>query len=90
MLAVTLQSTLRPICSASCVERGLGLPTPWDQQWSLRMQQVLAFETDLLNYDDIFDGSHVIEQRTAELREAATKSSTMFLSSVEHSTQSKR
>ena len=37
------------------------------------MQQVLAFETDLLNYDDIFDGSHVIEQRTAELREAATQ-----------------
>ena len=45
----------------------LGLPKPWDQQWSLRMQQVLAFETDLLEYDDIFDGSHVIEARTAEL-----------------------
>ena len=39
----------------------LGLPRPWDQQWSLRMQQVLAFETDLLEYDDLFDGSHVIE-----------------------------
>ena len=49
----------------------LGLPTPWDQQWSLRMQQVLAFETDLLEYGDIFDGSHVIEQRTTELRAAA-------------------
>ena len=36
----------------------LGLPRPWDQQWSLRIQQVLAFETDLLEYDDIFDGSH--------------------------------
>ena len=46
----------------------LGLPRPWDQQWSLRMQQVLAFETDLLEYDDLFDGSHVIEARTAELR----------------------
>tara|TARA_B100001105_G_scaffold55636_1_gene42283 strand:+ start:683 stop:2410 length:1728 start_codon:yes stop_codon:yes gene_type:complete len=45
----------------------LGLPKPWDQQWSLRMQQVLALETDLLEYDDIFDGSHVIEARTAEL-----------------------
>lgn len=49
----------------------LGLPRPWDQQWSLRIQQVLALETDLLEYDDIFDGSHVVENRTAELvREA--------------------
>ena len=45
----------------------LGLPKPWDQQWSLRIQQVLALETDLLEHDDIFDGSHVIEGRTAEL-----------------------
>ena len=45
----------------------LGLPRPWDQQWSLRMQQVLALETDLLEYEDIFDGSHVIESRTEEL-----------------------
>jgi len=50
----------------------LGLPRPWDQQWSLRAQQILAFETDLLEYDDIFTGSHVIEARTAELVEAAT------------------
>ena len=50
----------------------LGLPRPWDQQWSLRMQQVLALETDLLEYEDIFDGSHVIEARTAELVDAAT------------------
>ena len=49
----------------------LGLPRPWDQQWSLRMQQVLAHETDLLEYDDIFDGSHVVEGRTRELVEAA-------------------
>ncbi|HEY6534182.1 MAG TPA: protein meaA, partial [Acidimicrobiales bacterium] len=49
----------------------LGLPRPWDQQWSLRIQQVLALETDLLEYDDIFAGSHVIEGRTAELIEAA-------------------
>lgn len=49
----------------------LGLPRPWDQQWSLRAQQILAFETDLLEYDDIFAGSHVIEGRTAELVEAA-------------------
>jgi (2R)-ethylmalonyl-CoA mutase len=49
----------------------LGLPRPWDQQWSLRMQQVLAFETDILEYDDIFDGSTVVEARTIELAEAA-------------------
>jgi (2R)-ethylmalonyl-CoA mutase len=49
----------------------LGLPRPWDQQWSLRIQQVLAFETDLLEYDDIFDGSKVIEAKTAELVEGA-------------------
>jgi (2R)-ethylmalonyl-CoA mutase len=49
----------------------LGLPRPWDQQWSLRIQQVLAFETDLLEYDDIFAGSKVIEAKTAELAEAA-------------------
>ncbi|QGG96567.1 protein meaA [Actinomarinicola tropica] len=49
----------------------LGLPRPWDQQWSLRIQQVLAYETDLLEYEDIFDGSHVIEGRTNELIEAA-------------------
>ena len=47
----------------------LGLPRPWDQQWSLRIQQVLAYETDLLEYDDIFDGSHVMEQLTADLAE---------------------
>jgi ethylmalonyl-CoA mutase len=49
----------------------LGLPRPWDQQWSLRMQQVLAYETDLLEYGDLFDGSHVVEARTRELVDAA-------------------
>jgi len=49
----------------------LGLPRPWDQQWSLRIQQVLAFESDLLEYGDIFDGSVVIEGKTAELAEAS-------------------
>jgi ethylmalonyl-CoA mutase len=49
----------------------LGLPRPWDQQWSLRMQQVLAYETDLLEYDDLLDGSHVVEARTRELIDAA-------------------
>ena len=49
----------------------LGLPHPWDQQWSLRIQQILAYESDLLEYDDIFAGSRVIESRTDELIEAA-------------------
>src|SRR5205823_4542189 len=49
----------------------LGLPRPWDQQWSLRIQQVLAFETDLLEYDDLFDGSKVVERKTAELVDGA-------------------
>ena len=49
----------------------LGLPRPWDQQLSLRIQQVLALETDLLDYDDIFAGSHVVERRTDELDDAA-------------------
>jgi len=49
----------------------LGLPRPWDQQWSLRIQQILAYETDLLEHEDLFDGSRVVEERTRELiREA--------------------
>jgi (2R)-ethylmalonyl-CoA mutase len=51
----------------------LGLPRPWDQQLSLRTQQILAHETDLLDYEDLFDGSHVVEARTAELLAAATE-----------------
>ena len=49
----------------------LGLPRSWDQQLSLRTQQILAYETDLLEYGDLFDGSHVVESRTSELLEAA-------------------
>ncbi|HEY3736412.1 MAG TPA: protein meaA [Jatrophihabitans sp.] len=49
----------------------LGLPRPWDQQWSLRMQQVLAYESDLLEYDDIFAGSHVVEAKTAAIKDGA-------------------
>jgi len=45
----------------------LGLPRPWDQQWSLRIQQILAYETDLLEYGDLFDGSHLVEERTRDL-----------------------
>ena len=45
----------------------LGLPRPWDQQWSLRLQQILAYETDLLEYPDIFEGSKVMEDLVEEL-----------------------
>ena len=72
MLAVTLSKQARArSVQLPAWNEALGLPTPWDQQWSLRMQQVLAFESDLLEYEDIFDGSHVVEARTAELRDAA-------------------
>ena len=72
MLAVTLSKKARArSVQLPAWNEALGLPTPWDQQWSLRMQQVLAFETDLLEYGDIFDGSLVIEAKTAELRAAA-------------------
>ena len=58
MLAVTLSKRARArSVQLPAWNEALGLPRPWDQQWSLRMQQVLAFETDLLEYDDIFDGS---------------------------------
>jgi (2R)-ethylmalonyl-CoA mutase len=49
----------------------LGLPRPWDQQWSLRIQQILAYETDLLEYGDLFEGSHVVEARVQELKKEA-------------------
>ena len=72
MLAVTLSKSARArSVQLPAWNEALGLPRPWDQQWSLRMQQVLAFETDLLEYDDLFDGSHVIEGRTTELADAA-------------------
>ncbi|MCA1834415.1 MAG: protein meaA [Actinobacteria bacterium] len=49
----------------------LGLPRPWDQQWSIRMQQILAYETDILEYDDLFAGSKAVEEKTAEISDAA-------------------
>jgi len=72
MLGVTLSKRARArSIQLPAWNEALGLPTPWDQQWSLRMQQVLAYETDLLEYGDLFDGSIVVEARTAELRDAA-------------------
>ena len=72
MLGVTLSKGARArAVQLPCWNEALGLPTPWDQQWSLRIQQVLAFESDLLEYDDLFDGSKVVEAKVAELCEAA-------------------
>ena len=72
MLGVTMSKKARArSIQLPAWNEALGLPTPWDQQWSLRMQQVLAFESDLLEYGDLFDGSHVVEAKTAELRDAA-------------------
>ena len=72
MLAVTLSKKARArSVQLPAWNEALGLPRPWDQQWSLRMQQVLAYETDLLEYGDIFDGSHVIEELTSRLRDEA-------------------
>ena len=68
MLAVTLSKDARArAVQLPAWNEALGLPRPWDQQWSLRIQQVLAFESDLLEYDDIFTGSAVIEGKVAEL-----------------------
>jgi (2R)-ethylmalonyl-CoA mutase len=72
MLGVTLSKNARArAVQLPAWNEALGLPRPWDQQWSLRLQQVLAYESDLLEYDDIFDGSHVIEAKVAEIVEGA-------------------
>ncbi len=68
MLAVTLSRDARArAIQLPTWNEALGLPRPWDQQWALRMQQVLAYETDLLEYEDLFDGSRVVEAKVAEL-----------------------
>ncbi|MGN6780719.1 MAG: methylmalonyl-CoA mutase family protein, partial [Marmoricola sp.] len=68
MLGVTLSKNARArAVQLPAWNEALGLPRPWDQQWSLRLQQVLAYESDLLEYDDIFDGSTVVEAKVAQL-----------------------
>ncbi|MFD4327625.1 protein meaA [Nocardioides sp. NPDC058538] len=68
MLAVTLSKNARArAVQLPAWNEALGLPRPWDQQWSLRLQQVLAYESDLLEYGDLFDGSPVVEAKVAEL-----------------------
>ncbi len=72
MLAVTLSKHARArAVQLPAWNEALGLPRPWDQQWSLRMQQVLAYESDLLEYDDLFTGSAVVEAKVEQLVEGA-------------------
>ena len=72
MLAVTLSKNARArAVQLPAWNEALGLPRPWDQQWSLRMQQIMAFETDLLEYGDLFDGNPVVAAKVGELKEGA-------------------
>ena len=72
MLAVTLSKNARArAVQLPAWNEALGLPRPWDQQWSLRMQQILAFETDLLEYDDLFTGNPAVEAKVEELKGGA-------------------
>ena len=72
MLAVTLSKNARArAVQLPAWNEALGLPRPWDQQWSLRMQQILAYETDLLEYDDLFDGNPAIDRKVQALKEGA-------------------
>ena len=72
MLAVTLSKKARArAVQLPAWNEALGLPRPWDQQWSLRMQQILAYETDLLEYDDLFDGNPAIDRKVEELKDGA-------------------
>ncbi|GAB6901596.1 protein meaA [Kineosporia succinea] len=72
MLAVTLSKNARArAVQLPAWNEALGLPRPWDQQWSLRLQQVLAYESDLLEYDDLFEGSPVIAAKVSSLAEGA-------------------
>ncbi|NSX56848.1 protein meaA [Parasulfitobacter algicola] len=72
MLAVTLSKKARArAVQLPAWNEALGLPRPWDQQWSLRMQQIMAFETDLLEYDDLFDGNPAVDRKVEELKEGA-------------------
>ena len=72
MLAVTLSKKARArAVQLPAWNEALGLPRPWDQQWSLRMQQIMAFETDILEYEDLFDENPAVERKVAALKEDA-------------------
>jgi (2R)-ethylmalonyl-CoA mutase len=72
MLAVTLSKNARArAVQLPAWNEALGLPRPWDQQWSMRMQQIMAYETDLLEFDDLFDGNPAVDRKVEELKEGA-------------------
>ncbi|WP_272945283.1 protein meaA [Actibacterium atlanticum] len=72
MLAVTLSKKARArAVQLPAWNEALGLPRPWDQQWSLRMQQILAYESDLLEYDDLFDGNPAVDRKVEALKDGA-------------------
>ena len=72
MLAVTLSKNARArAVQLPAWNEALGLPRPWDQQWSLRMQQIMAYETDLLEYDDLFDNNPAVDRKVAALKAGA-------------------
>ncbi|KHA51493.1 protein meaA [Sulfitobacter geojensis] len=72
MLAVTLSKKARArAVQLPAWNEALGLPRPWDQQWSMRMQQILAYETDLLEFDDLFDGNPAVDKKVEELKAGA-------------------
>jgi (2R)-ethylmalonyl-CoA mutase len=72
MLAVTLSKNARArAVQLPAWNEALGLPRPWDQQWSLRMQQIVAYETDLLEYDDLFDGNPAVDRKVTALKDGA-------------------
>ena len=72
MLAVTLSKKARArAVQLPAWNEALGLPRPWDQQWSMRMQQIMAYETDLLEFDDLFDGNPAVDAKVAELKDGA-------------------
>ena len=72
MLAVTLSKKARArAVQLPAWNEALGLPRPWDQQWSMRMQQIMAFETDLLEYEDLFDGNSVVDTKVEALKTSA-------------------
>ena len=72
MLAVTLSKKARArAVQLPAWNEALGLPRPWDQQWSMRMQQIMAFETDLLEYEDLFDGNQVVDAKVESLKASA-------------------
>ncbi len=74
MMAVVLSKDARArAVQLPAWNEALGLPRPWDQQWSLRLQQILAFETDLLEFEDLFNGSKVIDEKVMEMKTEAKK-----------------